>query len=457
MRRAAAQGGRARSLLDWGEDRYEREDGEGAATASAVAGTQGTGCTVNTARGPRYHRRCVELTVSQRGTTARVVLAYSVRRVGARAVMEGALLVPGVAADVYVALGVNPGSRQTMAGANTLLAYVDKSAAGASIADYYMGSHSWRDFSPSSNFIFNRTATLSAGKVGTALAATFGIILPSASATTQKLMLAMGYTSSGQPQQHFAKPVITVASTPDAGTVSAAAVAAAKVLNPVKYPPPPKAKPPPPLKRKPSPPPPKKTPSPSPAKPLPKSSPAPVPSPVPSPSPSPACALPVGGNQTLAYAQCFKDTDQEGAALALYVTVSGGTLKIGMKAKLTDNWMGWSWGSDYGGMVGSNAVFAYPCTTCASGAAASAAKMTSFFSEDFTAATVTIAQKQAALLPSGELALAFETPWPGGSSMTFRFGRGLYLDGMPGLQVLGPHGFHPRMGSLASSGAVTFL
>ena len=117
--------------------------------------------------------------------------------------------------------------------------------------------------------------------------------------------------------------------------------------------------------------------------------------------------------------------------------------------------MGWAWGSSYGGMVGSDAVFAYPCSSCASGAAASAVQMAGYFPADFTAPTASITQKKAALLANGDLALTFETPWTGGQALSFMYGRGTFIPGMQGLAQLGPHDYHPVLASVSSSGVMT--
>lgn len=117
--------------------------------------------------------------------------------------------------------------------------------------------------------------------------------------------------------------------------------------------------------------------------------------------------------------------------------------------------MGWAWGSSYNGMVGSDAVFAYPCSTCASGAAVSAAQLAGYYPKDFTGPNASITQRKAALLANGDLALTFQTPWTGGQALSFMYGRGALVQGMQGLAQLGPHDYHPVRASVSSSGVMS--
>ena len=377
---APTQSTRRRALRDWGEEEEEEDDDDDEEAtptkATAIAGTAPTGCRVTSSKGLRYYRHCVQITIALQ----RVQLAYTISKAGGRAVLTGALLLPAVADDTWVALGINPGTRQQMAGTSALLAHTDASAAGvggqarerrpqqtawnaprvlpalgaaakltsqaapsiagASVYDYYMAGTGWASFSRTTNFLHNRNDTLSAARVGGDLVATFAIYLPPAAAASHKLLFALGDMWNGTPMAHYGAPVITISAA--VSKVSAAAAATAKVLNPTAAKKPPSPKPPSPRppspKPKSKPPPPKAKQSPAPKRlpppPSPKRSPpSPSPPPPPKPTPSPAlsCTLPMGDGTSKTFDKCTQAKGEEGEAYTLFFTVASNTLTVGMR------------------------------------------------------------------------------------------------------------------------------
>ena len=113
-------------------------------------------------------------------------------------------------------------------------------------------------------------------------------------------------------------------------------------------------------------------------------------------------------------------------------------------------------------MVGADAVYAFPCsnvTACPWGANVITVLMENYGPSGFRLPKTNITQQVVGVFPGEEypeLALAFETPWVGGVTATFqfRFGTGIYHEGVPGYRAIGRHTIYPTRAYVSFDGGL---
>ncbi|KAL4438192.1 hypothetical protein ABPG77_010553 [Micractinium sp. CCAP 211/92] len=447
------------------EDEHEDDDGMNMTLyPSTIPGTA-NGCAVNLgSSGVQRYRRCVRSEVPA-GSGRFVQLATSFVTVGSQRILRGALVLPDFAcldsANGWVGFGL-PAEQGggDMTGARVFITRpAPGTPTGASATDYKLAGTSVAYFQPTSGFLL--PGSLKAYQSGHALVTTFDIILPApfqprsppsprprprppprrgtrkllqAAPSTLSFLFAMGDVNAvGAMMRHWVTARVFIPYT--AADLDATVDPDTPVLNrgagPKGLPP---ASPPPPAGAV-SPPPP----------------PAP---PLPTCQPSEPCCL-----NGVKYDAC-QTTTNAGFSYSQFYAVSGGALRVGIKA-ITAGWIAWAFnGGNQGHMLGADAFFARPCASgCPTGASTVAFNLATYSINTFTAPADISFTPTGSGSASGTLSASFTLPWPSATNtIKINYGGGPYSGGSPtGADGMGVHSVFPPTACVSNAGGTASM
>ena len=109
------------------------------------------------------------------------------------------------------------------------------------------------------------------------------------------------------------------------------------------------------------------------------------------------------------------------------------------RTNITSDWVSVAWGSPYGGLIGSTALYMHPCANCTTGVGSDAVAMAGYGPIGFRRPPNTqILAMAAAVLGGTHLAMSFEIPRPALDTLKLHFVNGAYFD-IAGDKAYGRH------------------
>ncbi|KAL4448480.1 hypothetical protein ABPG75_005699 [Micractinium tetrahymenae] len=448
----------ARSFPGGGE--FEGEDST-TLNPATIPGAA-AGCKVNLGRGlfPHKFRRCVQAQVLP---GRNMQLATSLATVGGKLVLKGALVLPNYAclnsAKGWVGFGLPPeqGGGIDMVGGQVFITQPvacppgATSCTGATTASYKLNGQAFSLFKPNPGFLATASSLNAAcitavpavpccAQAGGALVTVFDILLPysfqlqawkagkiptrpvraagddDTPYSSITFMMALGDVSGTTMQQHWLTAGLSIPFS--LANVGAAVPAASPVINKGAGPFIPQA------------------------------------TAAPPPPPGATCVL-----EGVAYQACQTTTDA-GFSYSQFYSIEGSTLKVGINAN-TSGWIAWSWNpSNFGGMIGGNALFARPCAAgCPSNVSTPAFVLGGYATGLFTQPT-TVAYSVAGSGRSGNTIWAsFTLPWPAaGNTIKINYGGGPYGGGSAtSADGMGQHAIQPPTQCISKAGGTITL